>query len=220
MSPDDTGQSRSIGVNVISTVQVPEQHLNRDMTDGKIRANILKHGVFESNEELAESISVIRERVPDTDYDDEREIRTDGGTSTDETELDMPHNCIMCEQEEATKTVEEIIRGEVREFSVCAACETEIKDKRSENANTDSDDDRQIRTDGGTSSSDTEQCIECGDAVGNNPFYANSGLVAGAFDDVEDGESVPVKDVFGFNDGPYCSLDCSLDTETEPEGSK
>lgn len=60
-----------------------------------------------------------------------------------EKDNEFPYKCIMCEQQEATETVEETIRGDVREFSVCGECQTEIEAKRSAETDTDRSDDEE-----------------------------------------------------------------------------
>lgn len=66
------------------------------------------------------------------------------------------------------------------------------------------------------SDDEPESCINCGDEIDGEGFYAFSGAedVKG-LDALDGDEPVPIDEVFGFNDGPYCTLDCSLDGDAD-----
>lgn len=55
-------------------------------------------------------------------------------------------------------------------------------------------------------------CIECGKTVDDEQAIYSSGGVKN--DGLEslliDGEAISIDELFGFDDGPYCSLDCSM----------
>lgn len=66
-------------------------------------------------------------------------------------------------------------------------------------------------------SSDTGRCIGCGSEIEGDGFYAQGDVTPEGLGGLCDGESVPVTQLFGFNDGPYCTLECSLETGAEDE---
>lgn len=89
------------------------------------------------------------------------------------------------------------------------------------------EDERRVMTDGGvdqrtggTERSDMERCINCGDEIEDEPVYDNGGLKDDAGDKLAGGDSVSISEVFAFDDGPYCSLDCSVATATEQGGRR
>lgn len=61
----------------------------------------------------------------------------------------------------------------------------------------------------------TERCIGCDSEIEGDGFYGQGDVKPKGLDGLSDGESVPVSELFGFNDGPYCTLKCSLDTDTD-----
>ena len=66
--------------------------------------------------------------------------------------------------------------------------------------------------------SGTEECVGCGDEIEGDGVYNNGSLTDAVGDALSDGESVPVGEIFEFDDGPYCSLDCSVSTDTDEAG--
>lgn len=56
-------RANSVGATVIATVRVPEDELQSDMTDEEIRQVILNRGEVDSVEEMAQSISPVREQI-------------------------------------------------------------------------------------------------------------------------------------------------------------
>jgi len=68
------------------------------------------------------------------------------------------------------------------------------------------------------SMSDTERCINCGDKIEGNGVHTQSGVKSDGLERLADGESVSLSNLMEMDDGPYCSLDCSVDTETNQGG--
>lgn len=63
---------------------------------------------------------------------------------------------------------------------------------------------------------DTVACLVCGDAVAEaDAVYNASGAKAEGLAEMAPGESVPLDDVIAFEDGPYCSLGCSMEGADE-----
>lgn len=61
------------------------------------------------------------------------------------------------------------------------------------------------------------ECINCGGMVeGEEAVFSSGGVKEDGLNKllVEE-ESVPASELFGFDDGPYCSLDCSMDSAGE-----
>jgi hypothetical protein len=48
--------------------------------------------------------------------------------------------------------------------------------------------------------------------------YTQSGIKPDGHERLADGESVKISNLMEMDDGPYCSLDCSLDTGTDRSG--
>lgn len=63
-------------------------------------------------------------------------------------------------------------------------------------------------------------CIECGDHIEgeDDAVYGAGGLTSDGEEVVENGGSGPVSDLFAFDDGPFCSLDCLLAVGDGGEG--
>lgn len=68
--------------------------------------------------------------------------------------------------------------------------------------------------------SGTEECVDCGDEIEGDGVYNSGSLTDAVGDALSDGESVPVGEIFEFDDGPYCSLDCSVSTDTDEAGGE
>jgi len=66
-----------------------------------------------------------------------------------------------------------------------------------------------------TPTAETEQCIACGDEIVGDGVYTQSGVKSDGLDRLAAGESVGLADLLAMDDGPYCSLVCSVDTEAE-----
>lgn len=60
---------------------------------------------------------------------------------------------------------------------------------------------------------DTQECIECGDEITpeDDAVFGAGGINDDGAEKLFDGETVPVSELFGFDDGPYCSLGCPLE---------
>ncbi|APX98652.1 nucleoside triphosphate pyrophosphohydrolase family protein [Natronorubrum daqingense] len=69
----------------------------------------------------------------------------------------------------------------------------------------------------GNASSGTERCIGCGSEIEGDGFYGQGDVKPEGLEGLGDGESVPVSELFGFNDGPYCTLECSLEADTDSD---
>jgi len=65
----------------------------------------------------------------------------------------------------------------------------------------------------GNDSGGTERCINCGTNIDGDGVYNSNGVKPDADEKLSGGDSVPISEVIEFNDGPYCSLHCSVDTE-------
>lgn len=74
------------------------------------------------------------------------------------------------------------------------------------------EDDPRILADGGEAKEDTEQCINCGDTIDGDGVYNANGVKPDAADKITDGEGASVGEIVEFNDGPYCSIECSVRT--------
>jgi len=64
------------------------------------------------------------------------------------------------------------------------------------------------------SSGGTERCINCGDEIEGDGMYRQSGVKSSGLERLTDGESVSLSNLMEMDDGPYCSLDCSV-TDTD-----
>lgn len=64
-----------------------------------------------------------------------------------------------------------------------------------------------------TETTTDEQCINCGDEFDGDGIYNGNSVKEEAVGKLSDGASVPLNDVIKFDDGPYCSLDCSINSE-------
>lgn len=66
-----------------------------------------------------------------------------------------------------------------------------------------------------SASSDTMQCIDCGAEIEDEAeaVYASGGLDKDGFEKAMEEGEVDARELFGFDDGPYCSIACSIDTE-------
>jgi hypothetical protein len=64
---------------------------------------------------------------------------------------------------------------------------------------------------------ETNRCINCGDEIQGDGVYTQSGVKSDGHERLQDGESVKVSNLMEMDDGPYCSLDCSVDTGTDQE---
>jgi len=62
----------------------------------------------------------------------------------------------------------------------------------------------------GQHSGDTEQCINCGNEIESDGVYTQSGVKSDGLERLFDGESVGFSELVEMQDGPYCSLDCSV----------
>ena len=58
-----------------------------------------------------------------------------------------------------------------------------------------------------------ERCINCGDEIEGEPVAGHGSLKDNVTETFERDESVPVGEVFEFDDGPYCSFTCLLDED-------
>lgn len=67
----------------------------------------------------------------------------------------------------------------------------------------------------GQPQADTGRCITCGDEIHGDGVYTQSGVKMDGHERLADGESVKISNLMEMDDGPYCSLDCSLDTGTD-----
>jgi hypothetical protein len=67
----------------------------------------------------------------------------------------------------------------------------------------------------GGSTADTERCINCGDEIEGDGVYTQSGVKSDGLERLADGESVSLSNLMEMDDGPYCSLDCSIGTDTD-----
>lgn len=57
-------------------------------------------------------------------------------------------------------------------------------------------------------------CIHCDESVDpDDAFYGSGSMDASELTTLEEGDSVDADDLFAFDDGPYCSLDCLMDHE-------
>jgi len=65
----------------------------------------------------------------------------------------------------------------------------------------------------------TERCINCGSTIDGGGVYMGDNVEPDADEKLSGGDSVPISEVIEFNDGPYCSLDCSVDAGTDRGGS-
>lgn len=67
--------------------------------------------------------------------------------------------------------------------------------------------------------SDTTECIACGAAIPaeEDGVFLAGGVKEDTLDELNAGEPAPLDDVISFDDGPYCSIDCSMD-EGGPDG--
>jgi hypothetical protein len=70
------------------------------------------------------------------------------------------------------------------------------------------------------STGDTDRCINCDDEIKGDGVYTQSGVKSNGFDRLADGESVSLSNLLEMGDGPYCSLDCSVDTGTDQEAER
>lgn len=61
------------------------------------------------------------------------------------------------------------------------------------------------------------ECLECGNEMDEDEAIYSSGSVKK--DGLErlliEEESVPASELFGFDDGPYCSITCSMEDDDE-----
>jgi hypothetical protein len=64
-------------------------------------------------------------------------------------------------------------------------------------------------------SSGIERCINCGSTIDGDGVYNANSVKPDAGEELSGGNSVPISEVIEFNDGPYCSLHCSVDTGTD-----
>jgi len=67
-----------------------------------------------------------------------------------------------------------------------------------------------------TPTDETERCINCGDRIAGDGVYTQSGFKSDGMGRLADGEEVGLSDLMEMDDGPYCSLDCSIETGAEP----
>jgi hypothetical protein len=67
---------------------------------------------------------------------------------------------------------------------------------------------------------DTGRCINCGDEIHGDGVYTQSGVKSDGHERLQDGESVKISNLMEMDDGPYCSLACSLNTDTDPQGDQ
>jgi len=75
--------------------------------------------------------------------------------------------------------------------------------------------------DSGHSSADTERCINCGDEIEGDGVHTQSGVKSDGLERLANGGSVSLSNLMEMDDGPYCSLDCSVDTGTDlPEDER
>lgn len=57
----------------------------------------------------------------------------------------------------------------------------------------------------------SEECIECGEEIPeDDAVYGQGSVKEDGVEDLGDGESVGVDEVFAFDDGPYCGFDCLM----------
>jgi len=68
------------------------------------------------------------------------------------------------------------------------------------------------------SEGNTERCIKCGDEIEGESVYSQSGVKTDGLERLADGESVALSDLMEMEDGPYCSLDCSLQPDSDRDG--
>lgn len=54
-------------------------------------------------------------------------------------------------------------------------------------------------------------CMECGDEVDEDEAVYGSGTIRDSgLEKLSRGETLDAEELFGFDDGPYCSLECSI----------
>lgn len=61
-----------------------------------------------------------------------------------------------------------------------------------------------------TETTTDEKCINCGNDIDGDGVFTGDSVKPGADESLSGGESVPLSELIEFNDGPYCSLDCSI----------
>ena len=62
-------------------------------------------------------------------------------------------------------------------------------------------------------------CIECGDEIGedNDAVYGGGKVEEEGAERLIQGETVGASELFGFDDGPYCSIRCSVRGDDDGE---
>jgi len=61
----------------------------------------------------------------------------------------------------------------------------------------------------------SEQCINCGDEIDGDPVYSQGGVKSDGLERLADGDSVGLSELMEMDNGPYCSLDCSVNPGSE-----
>jgi len=66
----------------------------------------------------------------------------------------------------------------------------------------------------------TEQCANCGTPIDGDPVHGQGSLKGKSVRRLAGGKAVGASDLFGFDDGPYCSLACAvaIDSDSEKRG--
>jgi hypothetical protein len=65
---------------------------------------------------------------------------------------------------------------------------------------------------------ETERCAHCDDPINGDPVHGQGSVTENGARRLAGGKSVAASDLFGFDDGPYCSLKCAIAGEADQGG--